>query len=350
MEPRETPRRRLLLYAAVVTIAFFALLEGGARLVVPPADPTLYETHRNIITILGLPEMNDIMRYDARLFWSLKPGLRSEHIAGSIKDGEMDFAVTTNGLGLRGPEVGPKRGFRVLAVGNSCTFGVGVGDDETWPARLEAILRGQGEDAEVINAGVPGYTSFQGLRYLDERGLALAPDLVIACFGFNDSDAWGPAGDREIAGKLRDRAWDRALSRSSLYRGLARVIRGGKAEEGGDPAKGEERAPRVAADDLYQNLVDMKALCESRGAAMMLLLWPYRKQIREGVDRPVVFQPAILGAGADARIPVIDLIGPFLAAGDRVYLDHIHAGPAGLEIVAEQIASAMAMARVREKN
>ncbi|MFH1279940.1 MAG: GDSL-type esterase/lipase family protein [Candidatus Eisenbacteria bacterium] len=339
---------RKILFGAAVTVLFFGILEGGARLFVPPGDPILYETHRNIITILGLPEMNDIMDYDPRLFWTLKRGLPGKRIVGSITGEPMDFTVSTNRLGLRGPEVGEKRGFRVLAIGNSCTFGMGVQDGETWPARLEAILQERtGTEAEVINAGVPGYTSFQGLRYLEERGLDLEPDLVIACFGFNDSDPWGPDGDEAIAGNLRGRSLDRALSRSRFYRGLAGLIRRGAGEEGGGGGVGppEARRPRVSADELRRNLLGMKAICEERASSVMFLLWPYRKQRLEKIRDPVVFQPIIVRAGQEAGAPVIDLVGPFVDAGEPVFLDHIHATPAGCNLVGETIADALDRAR-----
>lgn len=337
-----------ILFGAAVTLLFFGLLEGAARRIVPSGNPILYETHRNIITILGLPEMNRIMDFDPRLFWRLKRDLPGERIRGAVMGEPMDFTVTTNRLGLRGPEVGEKRSFRVLAVGNSCTFGVGVQDGETWPARLEAILRERVGPAEVINAGVPGYTSFQGLRYLAEGGLDLGPDLVIACFGFNDSDAWGPDGDEAIAGKLRGRSWDRTLSLSRFYRLLAGLIRGREGTGAADGGTGplEERRPRVSADELRENLVEMKVLSGSRNASVMFLLWPYRKQRVDGIRDPVMFQPVIIQAGQEAGVPVIDLIGPLVDAPFPVFIDHVHATAPGCSLVAETIAAAMERARV----
>ena len=250
--------------------------------------------------------------------------------------------MTTNDLGLRGPAVGPKRKFRILAVGNSCTFGVGVNDDETWPARLERIMGEEsGVESEVINAGVPGYSSFQGRRYLEERGLDLEPDLVIACFGFNDADAWGSEGDAEMARRVEGTGWERVLSRSALFRGTSRLLKGGGGETEG------ERRPRVEGEELNENLVEMNRICAERGARLMLLVWPFRKQRERNDPVPILFQPVLIQTGEEEQIPVINLIGPFLASDETPFLDHIHASESGCDIVAHEIADILERARTR---
>ena len=87
----------------------------------------------------------------------------------------------TDALGLRGVEVGPKRPGeqRILAIGDSFTFGHGVQDDETYPAVLERRLRGRGYDVRAQNAGVPGYSTDQAYTYFVRDGARLAPDLVL---------------------------------------------------------------------------------------------------------------------------------------------------------------------------
>src|SRR5687768_4278701 len=60
---------------------------------------------------------------------------------------------------------GPER--RILAFGNSLFAGYGVGERASYPAQLEAALRGQGYNARVINAGVSGDTSAAGLQRIE---------------------------------------------------------------------------------------------------------------------------------------------------------------------------------------
>src|SRR2546428_8348394 len=51
-----------------------------------------------------------------------------------------DTAFHTNALGLRGPELVADRRTRILAAGDSCTWGWRVADDESYPAVLQAFL------------------------------------------------------------------------------------------------------------------------------------------------------------------------------------------------------------------
>ena len=116
-----------------------------------------------------------------------------------------DKAFRTNELGLRdGPIVQDGR-TRVLAIGDSCTFGWGVEQTEAYPQVLQGLLdaRRTTPGYRVINAGVPGYTSYHGVLYLRERGLALRPAIVIAGYGFNDIFRTG-----DVVQALR---WQRAL-------------------------------------------------------------------------------------------------------------------------------------------
>jgi hypothetical protein len=93
--------------------------------------------------------------------------------------------IATNSLGLRGPEIGSKPAGvrRVLALGDSFTFGHAVEAAEAWPAVLEALLNARGGPRyEVINAGVGGYGTGQELLMYDELQARVQPDLVVLGF------------------------------------------------------------------------------------------------------------------------------------------------------------------------
>lgn len=96
-----------------------------------------------------------------------------------------------NSLGFRGPEIAvpkPAGVFRIVALGSSVTYGNGLYVDDTYPAQLQKILRDDYgyTNVEVINAGVPGYTTWEYLAAFEFRLLALQPDLVIVYESTND--------------------------------------------------------------------------------------------------------------------------------------------------------------------
>ena len=91
--------------------------------------------------------------------------------------------VETNSAGLREPpfeRLGSSK-FRILAIGEGLTFGVGVDATQTWPAQLERILAVQSPDSAiaVVNGGVPGYGLAQMRDLTEELLPKLNPDLVI---------------------------------------------------------------------------------------------------------------------------------------------------------------------------
>lgn len=122
---------------------------------------------------------------------ALVPGLRYQ---------SGPFQVDVNSFGFRGSEIAipkPAGVFRIFALGESTTFGwKGVrSHEEAWPALLEEKLRAAYPDRqfEVVNAGVPGYTSIEQRINFMLRVSHLEPDAILIYHGNNDLNwSWVP--------------------------------------------------------------------------------------------------------------------------------------------------------------
>lgn len=73
----------------------------------------------------------------------------------------------------------------ILAFGDSLTAGFGVTEQESYPSRLQEILKQHKHPHQVINAGVSGDTTAGGLRRINWL-LKQKPEIVILELGAND--------------------------------------------------------------------------------------------------------------------------------------------------------------------
>jgi len=114
--------------------------------------------------------------------YRLRPGATADFFQGR---------VTINSKGFRGKEIPAEKGdaFRIVAIGESTTFGVTMNpNDKPWPELLEEMIRTRLKPArpvEVINAGVPAHTLEHTLSRLQNDILPLKPDMIICYHGFN---------------------------------------------------------------------------------------------------------------------------------------------------------------------
>ena len=234
-----------LAYACIPVLVLLGLGEGVARLA-GPGGFILYPTQRNC-------EQRSMLLGD-----ELRPHCTST-------EGGTPFH--TNALGLRDAEVAEDGRQRILAIGDSCTFGWGVEQDKAYPQLLQQRLdRGpQAGRYRVINAGVPGYTSYHGRLYLAERGVALKPTVVIAGYGFNDIV---PTGDvratldwqRRIMPLLR--LDDTLLDWSRLWRWLR--IKTGRSLPPDGPL-------RSTPEQYGENIREIVRLAREAGAQVVLI-------------------------------------------------------------------------------
>jgi hypothetical protein len=167
------------LVGIVITFAIiFSIAEVGFRI------SDLFDKNRGLKNSMG--------HLDEKFAHVFKPNSQFRLI--SSKPGEYNVKVDINNYGLRGNniDINKKPGTeRIMAIGDSFTFGVGANNDETIPALIEQGLRAKNVNAEVINAGFGNYSpALHYLRLRDEY-IEFKPDFVLLFFDFSDlADDW----------------------------------------------------------------------------------------------------------------------------------------------------------------
>ncbi len=271
-----------------------------------------------------------------------------------------------NSLGMRGPEVGPRRPgvLRVLCVGGSSTYGLVIRDDDsTWPAQLGRELRARGIEAEVLNAGVPSWTLRSSQTNLEMRLYALEPDVIVVCHTFNDlvAPASNYVGDSfaEDASEL----W-RPWRSSALLRGIGR-----KLDRISPEAKSDHVDPALA-EAFERNLRRMVVRGRANGAVVVLTTEPHCLRptleasriakvpglepwysfyctleyppLLEGVER---FYASTRSVARALDAPFIDL-EPAIPDDPAFWGSPIHHTEAGEAVIAKHLANALVERRV----
>lgn len=150
----------------LVLIACLLVLELGLRLYVLRWNAQLREAARSF-------------RADAATGYALAPN-RSTSVPPS--QGAPAWRFDTNAQGLRGPDLAPRSPgeCRLVMLGASYTYGVGVEATQAAPALLEAHLReSSAHPVRVINAGTPAFGLTEQLEQYRSRGAGLDVDGVI---------------------------------------------------------------------------------------------------------------------------------------------------------------------------
>ena len=260
---------------------------------------------------------DDQFVYDSELIWKPRAGVG-----------------VFNAEGFRGPIMGtetPSGALRLVTIGDSNTLGWAGEDGANWPRDLQAFLSDLDVPLEVINAGVWGYTSYQGVRRMEEV-LDYEPDVVLVSFGSNDALRVRQPDNRFAGRSNLYRAVERRLTHYRLGQLLIAAVRR-------DDAESETLDPRVEIEEYRRNLHAMAELCRRHGARMVLLTRPFEQPIvselswKNFADE---YNLATLEVGREAGIPTIDLYTRFKGKLE-LFADESHFNEAGHELAARFI-------------
>jgi lysophospholipase L1-like esterase len=125
---------------------------------------------------------------DAVIAYRRQPGSKFE----MRSEGEFDVECKHNSLGFRDVEhepAAPPNTFRIVALGDSFTYGAGAEYDETYLVRVERLLNqrpGNHPRVEIVKLGLPRHFPLLQRLTLQHYGLRFSPDLVMVAVLPND--------------------------------------------------------------------------------------------------------------------------------------------------------------------
>ena len=272
-------------------------------------------------------------------------------------------------LGLRGPVLGERQEgeVRVLALGDSMTYGQGVADEETLPAYLERRLEEldpRQRPWTVINTGHRGYGTNQELGVLVELGERIEPDIVLLLWFWNDLTGrrieeiharyqrLGPVA-QDVHAPME--GWTEArwhavqlIRRSALLMTLHDVWRARERYP-------FERIGRQGLRRLDRDLRRFVTLCREHQARPVFAVIPDANHVRgphptgeledaatdlaRSHELPVVplLQPLLEHFEATGQVPVLPYDGHYDAPGNRLMADYLAS-----ELLAQDLAHSTA--------
>ena len=343
--------RRKLSFGVATSLVLLGAVEVALRCV--PGAPG--DASRLPIGFVGIDPRSDVFPLveDEELFWRLQPGAQIPGCAD---------AMTADGYrGPRGLTPKPPGTKRVLCLGDSCVFGFGVEEDATFASRLGRWLPwATGTPWEVLNAGVPGYTTYQLDRWLTLHGAEYRPDVVVVYGG-----AWneyGPAlgcDDDTAAARVRSaRAWHMALPIADLR--LTRWIGSWmRPATGNDEAERQAKrekyihlysfeaiapdGPRLTAEAFRRTLASLAGTSRSLGASVVFVAPGAPREIRQKFKAGDEYAQIVRDVAKTEGASLVEARRAMLDDGDPpLFLDNIHPSDLGHSLIAHAVAAELA--------
>ena len=353
LRPRAAGLARKLLISLVSLAAIFLVAELIAR-AAEPGPMSLYDTDpydRPLETFVLEDGSTKTLRVNDH-----KPGFTGRW------DGTW---YEINSRGWRGAEFQPTfapEELRILAVGDSCTFGKGVLEEQCWPRQLERMLQELHPERRVMvaNLGVNGYGTPHYQRII-EKALDTKPHIVVLGYNVNDFPNITAQVDKVVyhnQKNLRARIpwqWRDTLSRTALYRLMRAAFY--ELKETRDLDRMERISVQATENfdqesERWRSEIEILHAIEERvrgaGAEMAIFLFPFENMVYldEFSQGPVESVRALC---AEIQVPFIDVVAEFRERARQespprdlfLFGDRYHPNPEGYLVVARAVVAAI---------
>ena len=201
---------------------------------------------------------------------------------------------------------------RIVAFGDSITLGVradgSLREEQTWRVALAKRLNAAGGGPwDIVNAGIGGNTTADGIKRFEADAIAKRPDIVTLMFGVNDAAMLSFPEFKPIPG------------------------------------------PRVALTQYRKNLAEMIARARKAGARVILMtpcpmgnkyfnkrLEPYKSHDKNYVLRS--YAQAVREIASELGVELLDVWTRFMQEGMNELLpDGVHPNPRGHQVIADML-------------
>jgi len=287
-------RRKKALFSLITMFVIFGSAEVSLRLLGVPKEK--YAARRFFFPPEHL--IGKAFDWDRTLFWTLVPGfdgawtlrklsytfearirpVNEKMRAASYPDREYFDRVTweINGNGHRGPE--QEQGQKtILFIGSSVTFGWGVKHEDCFAGLIGKKLEEGGHRGwAVLNHGVPGYSSYQCRKKLEELISDVKPAIIILEAGINDGVYAPLRSDKDLEFLNQGSFAGRVIECSNLTLWFYYLVNQRGEEGGGAVAGPPDRfyatsvympgRCRVEKEDFIANLAAVQELARNAGA------------------------------------------------------------------------------------
>ena len=316
----------------ITSIVLFSLvIEIGLRVTglqtTSPKPPEIYQNSSN-----------------PNIGYELRPDLRD------VEAYRATVSTDSNGFRLNTATPQPSGRKLTVVLGDSITFGYGVGNDQTLPAKLSEIDM----NSHYLNAAVPGYQLQQQTAAYTEKMKKLNPHHVMMVFFWNDLDGMGP-GFIDEQGILRPHGWQpggvecRPITtgimglipgkcwldqHSAFYKAVKKLV------DIRSSRQRQEAEREIAADIPSQEPISDEALnLYARELALLALEFPLKRTF---VIWPDNFlhekeRERLRNIAESMRFEVIDLYDLFGREVETLPWDTVHPSPKAIEEAASFI-------------
>lgn len=319
---------------------------------------------------ISKPHMPQLHRPSYYTDWELIPS------ASGI--GALGEAYFINADGYRGEQRSMQKQpgvTRIIIIGDSFTYGMGVNLEDTYPKQLETILNRNGSCCEVFNFGIIGYNMWQYNELLARETLPYHPEIIILALYQNDlkqsrppyetdpdyrphNPFAQPAATEEQGILSRSALWNLLKNLNARIEYKYRYLRGHdylknipqrKQQFGTAQSNSRDYKILTGTFDQEKTIAFSKALrqfvatAHEGGAKVLLVYIPDSIQLNDAklqvVNRQIANWSRTIGA------PFVDLT-PVLEQEPRIESLYLfpfdaHNSPKGLRLIAQMLAAAL---------